>query len=323
MRRSAIVGAIVLLTLCLPAPAGAKTIVRVGFYAATIQGLDQQDSSYYVDGFVWMRWRGDADPSATFEFTNNIERWGLTQTAVYEKPKQLANGERVQQFRVQGRYFRSLDLSDYPLDRQTLSVVIEDTTSAEDELVYVADERQSGLDRAARIPGWRVTGHGMSIGHHTYSTDFGEPGTSRAARTYSAARFDVSIERPRTFFLWKLMLPLLIVMILAGSVLFIHPTLTEVRLAAPATALLSLVFLQQSYSSTLPEIGSLVLLDKIYALAYALVIVLMLTIIVTSYWVRGDMEANAGRAARLDRRVALGAAVVFALGTVLFVTASV
>jgi hypothetical protein len=110
-----------------------------------------------------------------------------------------------------------------------------------------------------------------------------------------------------------------IVMSLAGSVLFVHPSLIEVRLAAPATALLSLVFLQQSYTSTLPELGSLVLLDKIYVLAYSLIIVLMLATIVTSFWSRTDEDANHARAARLDHIAAVGAAGVFVVGTALIV----
>ena len=66
-------------------PADATT-VTVGFYAVTLQGLDQADNSYFADFFMWMRWRGDRDPTATLELTNNIERWGLTMAKVYDEP---------------------------------------------------------------------------------------------------------------------------------------------------------------------------------------------------------------------------------------------
>ena len=115
----------------------------------------------------------------------------------------------------------------------------------------------------------------------------------------------------------------MIVLLLASSMLFVHPTLTEVRLAAPATALLSLVFLQQTYSSTLPEIGALVLLDEIYALAYAVIIVLILTTTITSYWVRNEDEVNTKRAFRLDH-VAAGASLgIFAVGSAVLVAIAV
>ena len=299
------------------------TTVVVGFYAVTLQGLNQADSSYYADFFLWMRWSGDRDPTATLELTNNIERWGLTMAAVYDKPKVLPSGEKIQQYRVQGQFFQPLDLTDYPIDTQTLSLTVEDTTYATDELVYVADTDESGYDSDLRLPGWNISGSSVSVQDHTYDTGFGEEETSTAARTYSAAQFDITIERPRTFFLWKLLLPLVIVLLLASSVLFVHPTLTEVRLAAPATALLSLVFLQQTYSSTLPEIGALVLLDEIYALAYAVIIVLILTTTITSYWVRNEDEVNTKRAFRLDHIAAAASLGIFAVGSAVLVAIAV
>jgi hypothetical protein len=47
------------------------------------------------------------------------------------------------------------------------------------------------------------------------------------------------------------------VLLLGCSVLVVHPTYAEVRLAGPATAMLTLIFLQQGYSETLPETGGL------------------------------------------------------------------
>jgi hypothetical protein len=293
--------------------------VTVGFYADNLQGLDQQDNSYYADFFIWLRWDGPLNPNATLEFTNNVERWGLTTAKVYDQAKRLPSGELIQQYRVQGKFFQPLDLSDYPLDSHELTLVVEDTTYSEDQLVYVADTEESGIDASARIPGWQITGTDLAIDSHFYDTNFGEPESEASQRTYSAARFAITIKRPLTFFLWKLLLPLVIVMSLAGSVLFVHPSLIEVRLAAPATALLSLVFLQQSYTSTLPELGTLILLDKIYVLAYSLIIVMMLATIVTSYWSRVGDDVLHARAARLDHVAAVGSAIVFAGGTALFI----
>ncbi|MCC6792651.1 MAG: hypothetical protein IT336_13250, partial [Thermomicrobiales bacterium] len=116
--------------------------------------------------------------------------------------------------------------------------------------------------------------------------------------------------------------PLIIVLLLGCSVLLVHPSFTEFRLAGPATALLTLVFLQQTYTSTLPENGSLVLLDKIYALAYALVIILIGTTIVTSYWIRADDEADWARAIRLDRLATLGLFIIFAFCTAMLIAAA-
>lgn len=299
-----------------PGPSGPQQVV-VGFYVNNLQDLDQENSSYYVDFFLWLRWTGDNDPSATIELTNNIERWGLTQNPVYEEPKTLEDGQKVQAFRIQGRFFEPFDLAAYPLDQQHLTLTVEDIASPSTAVQYVADTEQSGVDASARVPGWTITDDRVTTGLHTYETDFGEPGLTPDDATYSTASLTITIDRPDTFFVFKLLLPLVIVLLLAGSVLLTHPSLVEVRLAAPGTALLTLVFLQQAYSSTLPEIGQLVLLDKIYAVAYSLVIVLIATVILTSHWTKGDPDpATVARARRLDRAAAAGAALVFVGATV-------
>ncbi len=274
--------------------------VHVGAYAMTIQELDQQNSSFYADFYLWFRWEGkDLDPSATMEFVNNLERWGLTQTPVYEEPKLLESGEYTQQYHVQGKFFSALQLGDYPLDSHRLSIEMEDSQGTADKLVYLPDTEQSGRDSGLKIPGWAITGDDIVVSTHTYTTKFGE--AEGEQDTYSRASFGIEIERPKNFFVWKLMLPLLIVVLIALSILVVHPSMIEVRLGAPATALLALVFLQQAYTGTLPETGNLVLLDKIYVLSYGLVVALMLVTILTSHWTReGDVGATE-RAIRLDR----------------------
>lgn len=286
--------------------------VTVGFYLTSIYGLDQQASSYYADFYLWMRWSGEVDPTFTVELLNNVERWGLTMTPIFEEPSVLPSGEYLQQFHVQGQFFQPLSMIDFPLDRHGLSIQIEDSSYQKSQLVYVADQSQSGISPDLRLPGWVVTGWNLTTPEHQYETGFGE--TTTSSQNYSIAQFTLEIERPASYFRWKLMLPLLIVLILGCSVLFVHPTYTEIRLAGPATALLTLVFLQQSYTSSLPDGGSLVLLDKIYALAYALVIGLIIITILSSHWIRAD-EAQVARVVRLDR---IGAALLlgmFLVGT--------
>lgn len=291
--------------------------VTVGFYLTSIYGLDQQASTYYADFYMWMKWSGDFDPTATVELLNNIERWGLTMTPIYEEPAVLPTGEFIQQFHMQGQFFQPLSLNDFPLDSHGLSIWIEDSTYQASQFVYVLDQEGSGVAPDIKLPGWTIEGWELTSPTHAYATGFGE--TASNSQEYATALFTLNIERPQSFFVWKLLLPLIIVLLLGCSVLLVHPSFTEVRLAGPATALLTLVFLQQTYSSSLPDNGSLVLLDKIYALAYALVIGLICTTIVTSHWVRVDEEGNSVRAVRLDRMAAAGLFALFLLGTAILV----
>ncbi|MFM6959687.1 MAG: hypothetical protein ACKOW0_01510, partial [Schleiferiaceae bacterium] len=91
------------------------------------------------------------------------------------------------------------------------------------------------------------------------------------ASQYSRLKFDINIKRPESYFIWKLLLPLAVILSGAWISLLLNPTLIETRSALPASALLTAVFLQQSYGTSLPETGGLVLMDKIYVIAYILI----------------------------------------------------
>ena len=288
--------------------------VTVGLYMVEVHGLDQEESTYHADFYLWMRWRGEPDPTPTIELFNNVARWALTMRQIFPEPVALPSGERLQQFHVEGEFFEPLVLTDYPLDKHALTVKIEDSTWSRDQLVYVPDTEQSNISPEVRLPGWSITGWDLAEHGFQYETDYGD--SSAAAPEFSRFEFALRIERPESFFRWKLLLPLLIVLVLGCSVLVVHPTYAEVRLAGPATALLTLVFLQQGYSETLPETGGLVLLDRIYVLAYAVVLGLIGVTILTSHWMREGTE-QAVRAQRLDRLAAVGLFAMFLVGTVI------
>ena len=235
---------------------------------------------------MWMRWTGDIDPTGTLEFTNMVEEWGKQQENLLEEPKVLADGSMYQILRVEGRFVQPFSLADFPLDQQKLSIMIEDTTNGADAVSYVIDKDSSGIGDSLQIPGWKMHGWSSQTFTHDYGTTFGETETPSA---YSAAEFSIDISRPTSFFYWKLLLPLFIVLIAALSALLIRPQDLDVRTALPAGALLTAIFLQKSYSDGLPDLGYLILMDKIYLVVYAL-IVLTLIRAITSYRASKDAD---------------------------------
>jgi len=56
------------------------------------------------------------------------------------------------------------------------------------------------------------------------------------------------------------------------AIVIVAPSLSssfwDVRIAIPATAVLTLVFMQASYKATIPELPYLTFIDKIYVIAY-------------------------------------------------------
>ena len=118
--------------------------VTIGLYAVNAYDLDAASNTFYFSGYLWVRWSGDEDPTAGLEFANSVQDWDFTQLALTEEPTELDNGEKLMQYRIQGRFFEPFDLVDYPLDHQQLSILLEDSMQTADQLVYLPDLEQSG-----------------------------------------------------------------------------------------------------------------------------------------------------------------------------------
>ena len=236
-------------------------------------------------------------------------------TPLTEEPEQLANGEYVQTMSVQGRFYKTFQLGDYPLDSQTLSIMIEDSTNNSDTVVYTPDDGQTGIDPNMKVQGFDVAGISSQNFVHNYGTSFGYEGVTDNQK-YSAIEFRVHIDRNPNLFLWKLLLPLLLVLITNWLTLMMNPKYVEVRTAMPATALLTTVFLQMAAMESVSQSSTLVLMDKIYLVAYASIVLTLAQVIFDNRAVQDPTEEQLEAVAKRDR-VSLAVQSVVTIGILL------
>jgi hypothetical protein len=285
-------------------------VVRVGALINDIQQLDLQSHSYNVDMYIWFKWKNpDIDPSSSFEFLNAFELWGHILTTEYGEPVKLPDGSLYQVIRNQGKFNAKLPLEKYPFDTQDLTVAMEDTSADASEVVYAPDlEDPISISDDLVIPGWEIGEPTLSVIDNQYDTNFGDPRFGNL--TYSRAIFNLPVTRPEGTYALKLLLPLLLVALTASLALFVHPRYVEGRIGIGITALLTLVALQITSNSSLPEVDYLILLDKIYIASYAFV-VLTMVLIVRNSWV--DAEGDVIKAKAADRNALLWLMIVYFL----------
>ena len=294
-------------------------VVETGFYPVNLYDLDIASNTYYVDTYIWFKWKGKIDPLANLEFPNAVEEWGMSLEKAYEVPQLQSDESFYQVIRVEGRFFVPFTLAKYPLDEQRLEIVMENSIYADNELVYVADAMDSGSSETLALPGWKITNWTLENFLHDYSSQFGEKFRATINFPYSSVRYQLLISRPINYFLWKLLLPLVIVVISSWGALLLHPSYVDARTSMSSTALLTTVFLQQSYSDTLPEVGYLVLLDKLYALSYLLIVSAIAETIITASWAKSGNEEDYQRVIRLDRPFLVAQFAVLLIGFFLLI----
>ncbi len=252
--------------------------VRTGVYLMNLYGLNMDEHSFYADFYIWFKWKGRIDPT-NIEFVNAIEKWSMDKAGFDgdSTPVVLKDGSKYKIMRIEGRFFHSFSLNRFPLDHHTLDIQVENPEFPTDSLVYLPDTTASGVRHTLHLVGWEQRQYQLQTSVHDYGTDFGN--SQENARRYSNLTFQLTLARPFSYFLLKMMLPLIIVLLVSLGALLLHPTHTDTRSSLPIGGLLTAVFLQQSYSDALPDTGYMVLMDKIYLLSYVLISLILLQVI--------------------------------------------
>ena len=269
--------------------------VTVGVYVNDIQQLDLQTHSYAMDFYVWMRWKNPAiTPSASLEFMNPFQLWGHVSTPLYEAPQDLPDGSKYMAIRYQGQFNSKLPLEKYPFDTQHLIIEFEDNSADAGKQAFVPDDNPATLNPEMTLPGYIVGQPVLTIASKPYPTNFGDTSVT-TPEPYSRVTVSVPVHRPWFTYAIKIILPIYLVAACAALVFFIHPSFVEGRIGMGITALLTLVALQLTSNSQLPEVDYLMMIDMLYFAAYIFVILSLAQVVRTSW------AAHRGRGRRRHR----------------------
>ena len=292
------------------APAPSPNEVIVGAYINDIQQLDFKTNNYAVDLYVWFRWKGaDTDPSKSMEFMNRYASDDNLREQLTETPEEMPDGSRYSIIRYQGLFSTKFPLEAYPFDTQILKVTMEDTLAGAADQIYVPDgDRPVVIDPILTLPGFTVGKPTMRITTNTYPTNFGDLSVARA-EPYSRIVISVPVTRPVVAMSLKTFVPILLIVVCASLVYFVRPRYVEGRIGLGITALLTLVALQLTATASLPDVDYLMMLDKIFLLAYLFIIVALARVVATS-WRGADHDAEAAIKAA-DRRWAAAVLAVY------------
>lgn len=289
--------------------------VRTGVYLMNLYDLNMDEHSFYADFYIWFKWKGNIDPSQ-IEFVNAIEKWGAERSGFDGDSSAvvLPDGTKYKIIRVETRFFHSFALNNFPLDQHTLDIQFEHPDYPSDSLVYLPDTGNvAQVRRTLNLVGWENRGCQLKSGTHDYGTNFGNP--KENASKYSNITYSITLARPFSYFLLKMMLPLFLVVLVSISALLLHPAHIDTRSSLPIGGLLTAVFLQQVYTNALPDTGYMVLMDKIYLLGYIMIALTLWQIIHSGN--RSMKQEHTAQSVRRERLLASIYTLLFVLGVTL------
>lgn len=222
--------------------------VVAGVYLVNVQSYELSSGSYDVDFYMWFSWSGNK--TVNYEFMNGK----ASSIDIIE------NRDGFLDIRVRGTFLKTPNFKDFPFDNHRLTVEIEDKSSTLEDLRFIPDKEESGIDQEINIAGWSIQGWTVESVEHTY------PGNL----AFSRLVFSFVIGRSTLSSVLKSIVPIAIITCIAMLAFFVAPSDYGQRISLGVTTLLAAVADHLALTSQIPPIGYLTLADKIMITAYGM-----------------------------------------------------
>jgi hypothetical protein len=253
---------------------GRPTPVRVGMFLTDIASIETAEETVNVAGYLFLRWKDPRlayDPAAvgTDRRVYPLEQvwWpGLEfvtaprdRTRVSYEYRVSPDGSVFYQERFYATVATRLNLRWFPYDSQTMTVAAESFIHDSREVVFTADTTISGVGRGAPPSEWIIgTSSARVVSKRSDPED----------TSYSRFVLDVELSRRPAYYVWKLFVPLLLIIGIAYCTTWMDPTLVNPRVPVCCVSLVAAVTLNFAISRSLPRVSYLTFLDAFITLCY-------------------------------------------------------
>lgn len=256
-----------------------------------LRSVDARTESFYADLYLWVRFPATVDEQRAKDIVEKLEPVNGKFESKDLTDDKVVGDEHYVCFRVTGTFFFVPDLKKYPFDTQVLPITIENATLDHDDLLWIddtvsyektgADPKRWGLGESVSIPDYILKHVKREVMQQNYATTFGDPSRDPKGTHYSRFSLKASFEREYWSYAFKILIPLLIILMMAYLVFFLPPVQLDTAASVAMTALLSCMAYNVAVSQNMPEIGYLVLSDKFFIATYVLLLVTLAETFVT------------------------------------------
>jgi len=268
-----------------PDPGGPPTIVSVGIRMFDLSEINDVNQTLTGDFVVRLTW---TDPrladfagcqvplasvwSPQIDFLNSGRMFP-------RGPDQVDIGRdgKVQYLqRYRGPLATYHNLEEFPFDAHNFRIWLSSFEYSENQVQLVVDEKMTGRRKLLNISDWTINGVKGSI-DRTFAEAFG--------RFHSLYEFEISAQRQTGYYLWKVIMPLCLIVFMSWTVFWISPTLFALQIGLSATSMLTLIAFQFAMASILPRISYFTTLDKFITGSTVLVFLALFESLTTSFLV--------------------------------------
>lgn len=291
-----------------------------------IDSIDSSAQSFVANAFLSLMWKdprlANADGQKKTYSINEVwnpavqiaNEIGIVRRTLPEVVSVEPDGTATYRQRFVGPFSQPLDLNDFPFDQHRFRIHVVSPTSSPTEIAFERNPEwiASGLPKAAGIaedislPDWRI------LDYDTAATPYAVGPQIQA----SGFAFDFIAKRDQWHYIWKVILPLLLIVIMSWSVFWIDPANAGTQIAVATTSMLTLIAYRFAIDTQVPKVPYMTRLDQFIVVGTVLVFCSLIQVVITA---RLDQLGRKALAKRVDHisRVAFPIAFVAALSLAL------
>lgn len=209
-----------------------------------------------------------------------------------DRPKEVGIGPGGSVRYVQ-RYYGTLatyhNLHNFPFDKQIFRISLFSLEYGEDEVQLIIDEKATGLSKRMNISDWTINWVKGGIDRE-YADAFDQ--------FHSRYDFDISARRVTSYYIWKVILPLCLIVAMSWAVFWINPAQFGPQIGLSSTSMLTLIAFLFASGKMMPELSYFTRLDYFIIGSTILVFLALVQSLTTTFlFSKGKQEIGI----RIDR----------------------
>jgi len=263
--------------------------VEVGIFLIDVEEVNSVSQSVIANLYVDLRWQ---DSSLAHDGPDSISRsmdeiWHprlqiLNQQRLVktfpETAEILPDGQVIYRQRVWGGFSQPLDLADFPFDSQRLEITLIEVGFGSTDIRYKVFPG-SGVSSTLLMPDWAVLG--WDIAPVTLQLNKSSQG--------EAMVFSLDVKRHFSFFILKVIFPLMLIVAMSWLVFWIDPSLAAPQISVGVTAMLTMIAYRFAIGGMVPRLPFMTHMDYFVMASTVVVFLCLIEVVFTAHL------ANQGR----------------------------
>jgi len=276
--------------------------VDVGIYVINIEDVNSAKQSYKATLAFDMQWN---DPTLICDLSEDqgkIRKYDLE--SIWNPSMIIMNEERiVKQFQykawvdcqgnvdygeiIYGDFVTIANIKEFPFDQRPLKIEIVSTEYETNELQFVNNKAITGRAENFSVTDWHIedTPVAKSEAYHF------KPGN----RELSSFVYELTAKRNYNFFIWKIIIPLILIVVMSWAVFWIPPNQLGPQIGLSVTSMLTLIAYRFAIGHVVPNVAYLTRFDKFVFGSTLLVFFAFIEAIICGYLSHLDNDKLAKR----------------------------